>query len=118
MIAGDKIKAERIKRGLSQEELGNLLGVTKVSVCGYEKGTRTPTIDTLLKLSEVLNIGPNELIGKTVFAVEEEGVPYQFSITEQELNIIKELRKHKELHEQLCKNLDSTIEQIITMIKE
>lgn len=44
MIIGSKIKEKRIALGLSQDELGKRLGVSKVSICGYEKGTRTPTI--------------------------------------------------------------------------
>lgn len=37
MIIGKRIKLLRIQKRLSQEELGNYLGVTKVSICGYER---------------------------------------------------------------------------------
>jgi transcriptional regulator with XRE-family HTH domain len=46
MIIGERIKKERIKRNLSQQQLGDMLGVSKVSICGYETGTRTPTMET------------------------------------------------------------------------
>ena len=50
MLVGDRIRKKRIELGLSQEELGDLIGVSKVSVCGYEKGNRTPTIETVILL--------------------------------------------------------------------
>ena len=50
MINGNVIKRERCKRGLSQEQLGEMIHVSKVSICGYEKGTKTPTLENLLKL--------------------------------------------------------------------
>lgn len=103
MIAGEIIKQERIKRNLSQEELGKLLNVTKVSVCGYETGTRTPTIDTLKAICQVLNISSDSIIGNNTFFVKEEETPYG-SITESEIKLIKELRKCNELHEILCQN--------------
>ena len=46
MLIGKRIKDMRLEKGLSQQELGDLLGVTKVSVCGYENGTRTPSLET------------------------------------------------------------------------
>ena len=51
MIIGKRLKEARIKKGMSQEELGNILGVSKVSICGYEKGTRTPTMENFLDLN-------------------------------------------------------------------
>ena len=40
MLLGERLKELRMERNMSQQELGNLLGITKVSVCGYENGTR------------------------------------------------------------------------------
>ena len=50
MIIGERLKEARIAKKLSQETLVNLLGVSKVSICGYEKGTRTPNMSNFLKL--------------------------------------------------------------------
>lgn len=118
MLVGEKIRSERIKRGLSQEELGKLLGVTKVSVCGYETGTRTPTIDTFLKISEVLKLNPNELLGRDVFGISEEEVPYQFQMTRKEMTVIQMLRTHKELYQALCNHPEEIIEQLSTIMKK
>ena len=50
MLVGERLKEARLAKGLSQQELGDLLGVSKVSICGYEKGTRTPTLNNFIDL--------------------------------------------------------------------
>ena len=45
MIIGNRLKKLRLSKGLNQQELGDLIGVTKVSICGYENGTRTPNLE-------------------------------------------------------------------------
>lgn len=63
MDIGLKIRAARKAKGLSQEDLGNLLGVQKSAVAKYENG-RIVNIkrSTLKKISDVLDINPSELI--------------------------------------------------------
>lgn len=63
MNVGEKIKAARIRKGYTQEELGNMIGVQKSAVAKYESG-RVVNIkrSTLKKLSEVLGIPPVELV--------------------------------------------------------
>lgn len=63
MIIGEKIKEARLKKGLTQQELGNLVGVQKSAIAKYENG-RIVNIkrDTLQNLSRALNIPPYELM--------------------------------------------------------
>lgn len=60
---GEKIRAARIAKSMTQEELGELLGVQKSAVAKYENG-RIVNIkrSTLKKISDVLGIRPAELI--------------------------------------------------------
>ncbi len=95
MIHGEVVKQERIKRGLSQEKLGEILGVTKVSVCGYETGARTPTLNTFIRLLDVLEITPDQLLGREVMAVAEEETAYEFPITGQERAMIQMARTNE-----------------------
>lgn len=53
---GEKIKEFRLKRGMSQEELADLLGTTKQTVSRYETGERKANQDILFKLSEIFNV--------------------------------------------------------------
>ena len=63
MNVGDKIREARIKKGMTQEELGIALGVQKSAIAKYEKG-RVINIkrSTLKKISDILGIAPSELI--------------------------------------------------------
>jgi transcriptional regulator with XRE-family HTH domain len=63
-MIGKRLKELRMKRGFSQQELGTAIGVTKVSICGYENGTRLPTLDNLVKISEVLETTADYLLGR------------------------------------------------------
>lgn len=63
MDIGEKIRSARISKGMTQEELGKLLGVQKSAVAKYENG-RVVNIkrSTLKKISDILEIRPSELI--------------------------------------------------------
>lgn len=63
MNIGEKIKAARLAKGMTQEELGKILGVQKSAIAKYENG-RIVNIkrSTLKKISDVLGIRPSELI--------------------------------------------------------
>ena len=63
MDIGEKIRTARISKGMTQEELGKLLGVQKSAVAKYENG-RVVNIkrSTLKKISDILEIRPSELI--------------------------------------------------------
>ena len=63
MNIGEKIRAARQAKGMTQEELGAILGVQKSAIAKYESG-RVVNIkrSTLKKISDVLNIPPFELI--------------------------------------------------------
>lgn len=63
MDVGSKIKTARIAKGLTQEELGKLLGVQKSAVAKYENGRVVNIKRSMLKkISDVLGIRPSELI--------------------------------------------------------
>lgn len=53
---GEKIKEFRLKQGMSQEELADLLQTTKQTVSRYEIGERKANQDVLFKLSEIFGV--------------------------------------------------------------
>lgn len=102
MLIGERIKKARIEKGLSQEELGNIIEVSKVSICGYEKGTRTPTLENLLQLLDVLNITPDYVLGCENKVVAENDEKYTMYMAKEDMEIIKEIKKYRELYNSLC----------------
>ncbi len=59
---GKFICAKRKQRGLTQEQLGEKLGVTNKTVSRWETGKYMPDIDKLQELSAILGISINELL--------------------------------------------------------
>lgn len=55
-LASHKIKNARTLIGFSQQELADLVGVSKQMICKYEKGESIPTSTNLIKLGKALNV--------------------------------------------------------------
>jgi transcriptional regulator with XRE-family HTH domain len=65
MLIGERLKKLRKKMGLNQKQLGELIKVTKVSICCYEKGKREPGLSILASLADVLNTSTDYLLGRS-----------------------------------------------------
>lgn len=59
----DVIRELRIASGLSQKQLGEILGVAESTVCHYEKKGREPDIPTLIKIAQYFEVSVDELLG-------------------------------------------------------
>ena len=64
MTVGQRIQEHRKKNGLSQEELGQRLLVSRQTVSLWEKDQTLPTVDNLLLLKEIFGISVDELLGE------------------------------------------------------
>lgn len=53
MTISEAIKKLRMALCLEQQEFGQLIGVTKSSVCNYEQGTRKPRLPIIRKMMEL-----------------------------------------------------------------
>ena len=62
MAISDKIKEYRIKRGLTQAQLAEQLGVTPQAISKWEKGTGYPDLSAICPLADALNITTDELL--------------------------------------------------------
>ena len=63
MTVGERIRKLRKEKGLTQEELGNLLGVKKAAVQKYESGlVQNLKQATIQRLCEIFNREPNYFI--------------------------------------------------------
>ena len=50
-----RLREVRKLNNMTQQELADKVGLTKTSISCYESGTRTPTLETLIDLANVLN---------------------------------------------------------------
>ncbi|MCD6499761.1 MAG: cupin domain-containing protein [Deltaproteobacteria bacterium] len=54
---GDKLKDLRESKGLTGYQLARLAGITEARLMAFEEGYATPTIATLVKISQALGVG-------------------------------------------------------------
>lgn len=61
----ERIKKIRIDAGESQAAMGERLGVAQRTIAGWEKGTRQPNADMIVKIAETYQITTDYLLGRT-----------------------------------------------------
>ena len=62
MILADKITEERKKNGWSQEELADMLGVSRQAVSKWESANSVPDLQRIIQLAEVFSVSTDYLL--------------------------------------------------------
>lgn len=86
MSLHDRIKEARKKKGLTQEQLGELIGVAKTTITGYEKN-REPTAAKVGEIADALGVDVNFLFQDEVKELAEQHP------TSEEMALIQKYRK-------------------------
>lgn len=68
---GSNLRNCRQDQGLTQEELGNRLGVTRNYICSLEKGKCNPTVEKIWKISKILDVSMETILRETEDVVED-----------------------------------------------
>lgn len=89
MAFNDRIKEARLASGLTQEQVAEKIGIAKSTLTGYEKGNREPSIPTVKKLMDILNVDANFLYQDEMTDLRQTDDSY-YSKSEQE--VIKKYR--------------------------
>lgn len=66
MNLGKKILELRKKKGLSQEQLGEEINVTRQTISNWELGETTPNSEQLIEIADIFEISVDELIGHKI----------------------------------------------------
>lgn len=70
----ERLKQLRIKKGISQQELADVIGVNKVTISGYERGKRRPAgegaREIYEKLADYFNVDISFLMGISDVTIE------------------------------------------------
>ena len=64
MTVGEKIQFYRKKIGLSQEELGQKMLVSRQTVSLWEMDKTLPTVDNLLRLKEIFSVSIDDILSE------------------------------------------------------
>ena len=105
MIRGSRLKGARVQKGLTQEELGDLVGVGKSAICCYEKETRNPSLETIIEFMSILGVTADYLLGtdELIKTEVDKNVKY-ITMKNEEVKFIKALRKDKSVYSILLKD--------------
>ncbi len=105
----NRIRYYRERKGLTMEELGKIVGVTDGTISNYERGTRDPKPEMLLKLADALDTDVNALLGR-----EQYPDPYE---EEAELKeYLEELRTRPEMKMLFQVGKHMTVEQVKNLV--
>jgi len=61
---GDRLRAARVARRLTQETIAEITQVPTRSYQKYEEGASYPSIDRLIKLADALDVSTDYLLGR------------------------------------------------------
>ncbi len=59
---GDNLRSAREKTGMTQQQVADLMRISKSTYCGYETGKRQPDVQKIKVLSQILGISGDELL--------------------------------------------------------
>lgn len=61
-MIGDRIKAARLAKGMSGDDLARAIGVSRQTVSNWERGVYTPSSDNIFALADTLGVTPETLM--------------------------------------------------------
>lgn len=74
----ERLQNLRDDKGFTQKHLGEALNISVSTISHYENGTREPSIEILIQMSEILGVSVDYLVGSTDVNIlpEEMNKPY------------------------------------------
>ncbi|MCU5201303.1 helix-turn-helix domain-containing protein [Bacillus paranthracis] len=64
-MIGEKIKELRKNSKITQEQLGNAIGVSKMAISYFEKGKKSPGRESLEKIADYFEVTTDYLLGRS-----------------------------------------------------
>ena len=113
MTFGEKLKLLRYEKGLTQDDIGYLLNVTKSCICCYENGTRKPSLDVLIQLASYFRVSIDFLIGMESYEDKK-----NVNLTNKDVILINLLKDNPVLYNEIICNMDSSILKIKEVLRE
>ena len=86
MTTGRRVAQKRKELGLSQEALGEKLGVSRQSIYKWESDSALPEVEKLVALSRLFGVSVGWLLG-----VEEEAAPGGRELGKEQLALVEEI---------------------------
>jgi transcriptional regulator with XRE-family HTH domain len=74
MSLSDNMLLIRKKKGLSQADLGKMIGTSGDVVGRYERGDITPSVEVVSKIADALEVSVDYLLGKTKMELDKQAL--------------------------------------------
>ena len=120
MTCGERIKMKRKELELTQEELGEKVGLSFGAISKYEKDKISIPADKLMEIANVLGVSVDYLLGNTNITNAKkvlEDLCLKYELTETEYNLIfNDLINNKTINLSLLKPNNSKINQVYSEI--
>lgn len=100
---GEKIKRIRKQRGLTQEQLAEMIDISSRNLCNIELGINFPKAETLEKILKTLNVSTQQLFANNHIKTQEE-------LIESIEQIIERIKHNPQMLELTYKILQSIVE--------
>jgi len=109
-----RLKSLRLSKKLSQQDMADLLGITRQAYGRYESGQSEPDIENLRKLAKFFDVSIDYLLDgqeykKVVVAGEE------ILLSEKEYRTFQEMKKYSILFHDLATAPEAKVKQLIKM---
>lgn len=117
MFNGNRLREIRRNKGLSQQNLANLIGASKSLISCYESGKRTPSLENIISFMEIFGVTSDYLLDadNIVKTVENNSNKFKL-VTDNEIKFIEELKRNKTVYDTLLvdpkKGADLIIEKL------
>jgi transcriptional regulator with XRE-family HTH domain len=87
------LKAERMKKGLSQLAFAKILGISQQTIGSWETGRTSPDLETLIKIASFFNVSTDYLLGVTDVPTKNNVQSNLIKLSDEELQLIKKYRE-------------------------
>lgn len=88
IVLSKKIKNLRIQCGKTQQELADILNISRSTLAGYESESKQPPYEMLLKFADYFNVSTDYLLGKTEKRVSDEDSELRYPPVQNRLGTI------------------------------
>jgi transcriptional regulator with XRE-family HTH domain len=119
MSIGSRIRELRVKRGYTQDQMAEQLGMNRANFSNYERDVTIPPSDTLLKIADILSTTTDYLLGRDPV---DQVNQFDIALTETQREFLIMARHTEEIPEEERENLKkfiaSTIDSYLKNMKK
>lgn len=62
IIFGENLRVARQRKNITQEDLADKVGISRITINAYERERRRPPLDVAFKMAQILGVTLDELI--------------------------------------------------------